>query len=260
MTSQCGGEGRPGPSISPTGPTGGREGGRTRGVLTALAASALLTAGCSGGGGRPAAAAAVSVPPSATVRPTPSAVRSTAPPYPTDAAGCHPDVHWTTQQAVDWVTLDLYWGSGTANPEQATFAKSFEGFGPLCQPLTVQVETWRLTYRRAPQSSTGGDSGSVENFTFTMDSVQRTEVHLDGRRDQIVNPPSILADSGRGPCVGALIAVYVGGPLTAKELPTSISSGDNPLLATNSATFPTKRIVDQHLSPPDHPDTCGAQG
>jgi hypothetical protein len=92
-----------------------------------------------------------------------------------------------------------------------------------------------------------------------MRSLKRTELRIDGREDRDVYMPMSCYAGDRSPCVGTLLAVYVGKPLTSKELPTDIDFGDG-YLATNGATFPTKRVADSELSPPSAPNVCGPNG
>jgi hypothetical protein len=223
--------------------------------VAAGAAVAVLATGCTQHG--TAAGADVSASPSTSVSPvrsTPSVRPLPSPPYPVNADGCHPDKGWTQRQAAAWLVQE-------ENPTgEVGFVRSTAGFnGPLCEPITVQVQFWRLTYRSASGAQNQGATGSAPDYYFTMAAMKHVEVRVDGRRDVVVTPPKGYYPSHPSPCVGGLVAFYTGGPLTEKELPSRIVSGDN-VLTFDSANFHTNRVIDSKLSSPSDPAVCDADG
>jgi hypothetical protein len=92
-----------------------------------------------------------------------------------------------------------------------------------------------------------------------MAAMKHVELRVDGRRDVIVPPPKGYYSSHPSPCAGGLVAYYTGGPLTEKELPTKIVSGDS-ILTFDSANFHTDRVIDSKLSRPTDPAVCDANG
>lgn len=221
-----------------------------------------LAAACSGGGHDTAASAAstsasatetTTPTPSASPSPTPSAAPSYA--YATNAAGCHPSAKWTTRQAADWVHFGQL-GQSAAKAGDVTFAKSTPGLeGPICDRVTVQVQYWRINYRPADGSS-AADPLTDAKFSFAIESLKRTELHIDGRTAHTVHPPKGFAAASA--CNGFLEATYVGGPLTSRELPTQISTGNS--LLGDTVTFPTKRVTDYQVYAPTSPGLCDANG
>lgn len=199
-------------------------------VTALLAAVARLTAGCSGDGdGTDASAATPSVTGTATAAPTtPSTTPS--PPYPTNAKGCHPNGEWTTEQAVSWVrtAADAPAAGVDTSKDPVTIDESVEGYsGPLCETVTVQVEFRSLPYGSA---GAGGYTTSATEAPpdyyfdyFDMDSVKRTELRVDGRKEHLVRPPERL-----------------------------IAGGD--------VKFRTERVADYVLSPPAAPQVCSPEG
>ncbi|MEU9327562.1 hypothetical protein AB0D91_27740 [Streptomyces canus] len=229
-----------------------------------LAAVALLTAGCSGDGdGTYASAATPSVTGTATAAPTtPSATPS--PPYPTNAKGCHPNGEWTTEQARSWVRIhdDVPAAGVNTSKDPVTIDESVEGYGPLCKTVTVQVEFWKLTYGSAGAGEhTPGATEAPPDYYFDMDSVKRTELRVDGRKELLVKPPEKLYAGDRSVCVGALVAVYVGRPLKSKELPEQISTGSEGVsIGGGDVDFRTERVAEYELSPPAAPQVCSPEG
>ncbi|MFF5141642.1 hypothetical protein ACFY6U_18255 [Streptomyces sp. NPDC013157] len=231
-----------------------RTAGRWPGIA-ACAMVAVLATGCTDRGTDAGADASAS--PSTSVSPvrsTPSAGPSPTPPYPVDADGCHPDRGWSRRQAAAWLQQE-------EDPTgKVGFVKSTAGFnGPLCEPITVQVQFWRLTYRSAAGARADGSASSAPDYYFTMASMKHVEVRVDGRRDVAVSPPKGYYSSHRSPCVGGLVAFYTGGPLTEKELPSKIVSGDS-ILTFDSVDFHTNRVMDSKLDSPADPAVCDADG
>ncbi len=246
-------------------PTGGDRPARYAAapVTALLAAVALLTVGCSGDGdGTDASAATPSATGTATAAPTtPSATPS--PLYPTNAKGCHPNGKWTTEQVVRWVRIaaDAPAAGVDTSKDPVTIDESMQGYsGPLCETVTVQVEFWKLTYGGAGQYTTSA-TGAPPDYYFDMDSVKRTELRVDGRKEQLVKTPERLYAGDRSVCVGALVAVYVGRPLKSKELPEQISTGSGVLsIAGGDVKFRTDRVAEYQLSPPAAPNVCSPEG
>jgi hypothetical protein len=166
---------------------------RIRVGVVLVAAVVPLVAACSGGGGddaEPSASASVTAAvssPAVTTSPTPVAKPSNL--YPTNASGCHPSAKWSTAQAADWVHFGQI-GQPSANAGEVTFGRSRPGFdGPLCDPVTVQVQYWRVNYR--PTTASPGDSEA--RYDFAMKSLKRTELRIDGRKAHAVHPPKGFA-------------------------------------------------------------------
>ncbi|NUR00824.1 MAG: hypothetical protein HOY79_31145 [Streptomyces sp.] len=158
---------------------------------------------------------------------------------------------------MDWVKFEQL-GQPAANLGEVTFRKSTPGFdGPLCDQVTVQVQYWSINYRPAEAASTAAP-GSGMKYSFAMTSMKRSELHIDGRTTHAVHPPKDFAPTDASPCDGFLEALYVGGPLTSRELPTKISTGSAVL--GDDVTFPAKRVVDYHVSAPSAPGLCDAAG
>ncbi|MGW1893301.1 hypothetical protein ACWCP6_24100 [Streptomyces sp. NPDC002004] len=224
-------------------------------------ALALLTAGCSGGTADGSAAPGSSRSAStASASASPTPLSTPTPVYPTNAAGCHPDKGWSAEQAAGWVKFEQIGVGGRAAGGQVHFDRSSTGFdGPLCEPVTVQVQYWKITYRPADDGSSGSLPGSTKRFYFSMESLKRSELHIDGRKEHDVRPPKSFAPREISPCVGFLSAIYAGKPLTSGELPTDISTHSGPLLP-DTVDFPTKRVADYRLTPPSAPGVCDRNG
>lgn len=251
-------------AVTPTG--GGRPARYAAAPVTALlAAVALLTAGCSGDrDGTDVSAATPSATGTATAAPTtPSATPS--PPYPTNAKGCHPNGEWTTEQIMSWVRIaaDAPAAGVDTSKDPVKIVESVAGYtGPLCETVTVQVEFWKLTYGSAGAGGyTPGATEAPPDYFFDMDSVKRTELRVDGRKEHLVKPPEKLYADDRSVCVGALVAVYVGRPLKSKELPEQISTESGGLnIAGGNVKFRTDRVAEYQLSPPAAPHVCSPEG
>ncbi|SHN19534.1 hypothetical protein [Actinacidiphila paucisporea] len=231
----------------------------------AVVAAGLLAAGCSSGGGHGDDRTAGTESPTATgtglaasATPTPTAHTTAPPPYPTGAAGCHQNKGWNADQAAEWVRFGQIGSQTWSDPTwgHVRFDKASPGFdGPLCQPVAVQVQYWKITYH-----ATGDDplSAGDAKYSFTLAPLQRTQVRVDGRAVKDVYPPKSIGSGRPGACVGYLAAIYTGaGPLTAKELPTKILTGG---LVGQSVTFPDKRVADSRLQEPSAPQTCDRSG
>ncbi|MEV6649797.1 hypothetical protein [Streptomyces sp. NPDC051219] len=222
-----------------------------------LVASALLAAGCSGGDGGASAAE----PPAATTTAAPvTPTESPSPPYPTAAKGCHPNRAWTPKEAVEWVRLEAEPPADNTTAEKGVrIRRALPGYdGPLCEPVTIQVEFWRLTYGAAdgrPQR-TPDPTEPPADYYFDMASVKRTQLRIDGRQEHLVPLPDKLYAADRSVCVGALVAVYVGKPLTVKELPEHISTGGY----IDNVEFRSERVAEDEVLPPTAPQVCSPEG
>lgn len=226
-------------------------------------ATVLAVSGCSGGsssggsddaGATPSASAsATPVVTATTPRPTPT------PPYPTGANGCYDNAKWTGKEAAAWLNLETYIPYGSGDPS-ITLNTTKAGYnGPLCQPVAVQVQFWTVTYAANPRHD--GSVGSTDkspDFFFVMKTVKRQTIGFDGRKAARVTLPPHFYDVKRSVCVGSLIAIYPGQPLSAKELPENITSGNN--IIPTDVDFRTDRIADHSWSPPTAPQTCGKDG
>jgi hypothetical protein len=232
-----------------------RRTGRIRLGAVLVAAVVPLVAACSGGGddAQPSTSPSVTATewsPSVTASPTPAAKPSNV--YPTNASGCHPSAKWSTAKAADWVHFGQI-GRPSASAGEVTFGRSTPGFdGPLCDPVTVQVQYWRVNYR--PTTASPGIDSEVK-YDFAMRSLKRTELRVDGRKAHAVHPPKGFATLS--PCDGYLEAIYVGRPLTSRELPTKISTGS---VIGDTVTFPTKRVTDYQVYAPSSPGLCDQNG
>jgi len=195
-----------------------------------LAAGAL--AGCTDTGkdaaGQPAQSGAHWPPPVGS-GPVPSA------PAPSSTPPCAPDQGWTAEQQADW----------TRGYASASLAGMFAGAGvgttspTLCRPIPVQVEYWLVTVR----------SGLA-----TLTSVLRQTVNADGGTDVSVPVPDRV--SSRGPCAGAMVAVYTGAtPLADYEIPRTLS-----LLGVKSGEGFSKRVAAQAYVGPAQTSNCAGTG
>jgi hypothetical protein len=134
--------------------------------------------------------------------------------------------------------------------------------GPLCETVTVQVEFWKLTYGSAGagEHTTSATEAPPDHY-FDMDSVKRTELRVDGRKELLVKPPEKLYAGDRSVCAGALVAVYVGKPLKSKQLPEQISTGSVGVsIGGGDVEFRTERVAEYELSPPAAPQVCSPRG
>lgn len=235
--------------------------GSARGLPAAvLVAAGLLATACSGGGGGDAAPAPD---PPATTAAAPSSASASprampSPVYPTGPGGCTQDRGWSQTRAAGWVNFGQI-GSTTWTDHKwghVRFDKSTAGFdGPLCDPVTVQVQYWKVTYRASGASS--AVDGGTKRYAFTTASLARTRVRVDGRSVRDVYAPKSAASGASTPCVGYMWAIYVGKPLTEREMPTDITTGG---VIGQQISFPTKRVAYSQLAPPSAPQLCDSAG
>lgn len=78
----------------------------------------------------------------------------------------------------------------------------------VCQGVPVQVEFWHVVL-----TSVAG------RVSYTMNSAQRKQVAIDGRRAVTVKAPKGFEARD---CGGTLTAVYLGKPLTEAEMPAEL--------------------------------------
>ena len=128
--------------------------------------------------------------------------------------------------------------------------------GPLCGPIDVRVEFWKLTYGSPPD---GGDSSKDPDYYFSMERAGQTRIRHDGREIQDIKAPAKLYDD-RSPCVGALVTVTAGEPLAEKELPRTIQLRDGSLGENDLVDFRTERVATLHVSRPEAAHVCGPDG
>ncbi|MER5182780.1 hypothetical protein ABT009_31255 [Streptomyces sp. NPDC002896] len=191
--------------------------GLAHGTLTSLAAAlALLTAGCSGTAD--------------------GAERS-------GAGGCRENGDRTAKEQARWLRQTVSFPGGTTRQGAVALTGSRDAADdvPLCAPVTVRVEFWKLTLTTA-----GTDVASV----------QRTRLRTDGRRDHSLSLPPTLSARQRDVCTGVLIAAYVGKPLTEAELPEDI--GRAALAGSAEIAFRSDRVAAYELLPPADPGACAA--
>ncbi|WP_234354692.1 hypothetical protein [Streptomyces sp. NRRL WC-3618] len=229
-------------------------------AVAALTVAVLFAGGCSSGddtslSGDPSESAT-----GVSESPTPSPTPSLTPAYPTGASGCHSNQGWTTEESTEWVRRyvdtpeDNYQGGGLR-------VVSLPGYnGPLCRKITVQIEFWKLVYGVA-----NGDDGNrlsdgrKPDYYFDISRVKRVELHVDGSVDQTIALPTSLYATDRSPCVGTLVSVTVGKPLTSRELPKEVGvSGSS--LQRDTVDFRSKRVADHELTEPSAPQVCSPDG
>ncbi|MGP4051931.1 hypothetical protein [Streptomyces sp. 2A115] len=189
------------------------------GSLTSLAAAlALLTAGC-------------------------SATADGA-----EAGGCRENGGWSATERAEWLRLTVSFPEATTDETAADRnsavvirPRDTDAVGPLCEPVTMRVEFWKLT------TTTAGTD---------MTSALRYQLTTDGTEDRAIGFPPGLSAGERGACVGVLMAAYAGRPLSDTELPEDI--GHLGPAGTADVEFRTDRIGAYRLIPPSDPERCDA--
>lgn len=175
------------------------------------------------GGASSSPTVTTSTPTSVASTPAPTTPTPTKPAPTTPAAPqCQQNKGWSRKQTVEWVTAvtDTDSLGGIAVGENATAAI-------VCQKVQIQVEFWKVTF-------TGG-----VKISYVIKSVRRKQLSIDGNRAFTVKLP---ADFSSGACTGTMLAVYVGKPLRAAELPATL---DIPTGATtlSDVKFRSDRIA-----------------
>jgi hypothetical protein len=191
------------------------------GSLISLAASlALLTAGCSGTADG------------------------------AEAGGCRENGGWSARDEARWLRPSVSFPAATADGSAADEAAAVvirpsdtDDGGPLCEPVTVQVEFWELT------ATTSGTD---------MTSALRYQLATDGTEDRGIGFPPGLSAGERGACTGVLMAAYAGARLSETELPEEI--GRSASTGSEDVRFRTDRIGMYRLLPPSDPEACDADG
>jgi hypothetical protein len=189
-----------------------------RAALLAAMALTLVLAGCGGpdktAADSPATAAAVTSSPVAS--PSPSAS-----PSPTSPPPCQRTASWSPTQTRNWVramteaeAYDIVLGRDSA-------------VATVCKGVPVQVEFWHVVL-----TSVAG------RVSYTMNSAQRKQVAIDGRRTVTVKAPKGFEARD---CGGTLTAVYLGKPLAETEMPAELdpagSGGDDVEFNTDRVAF-----------------------
>ncbi|BBC30080.1 hypothetical protein SGFS_013740 [Streptomyces graminofaciens] len=232
-----------------------RRGRRRLPVAAAVVGAVLLSSGCTGGSDSDASA---SESPSATDSPSPTPTPSVTPPYPTGADGCHDNSGWTSDEVRTWLQIQAR-ASDVETSKDVAVGPVQEGFdGPLCEPVTVQVEFWKLTYG-SPSEKEKSDPGTPD-FYFAMERAKRTRLRTDGSGEQQVTAPKKLYADDRSVCVGALVTVTAGKPLSEKELPESIKLSDAAYGNNDTVEFRTERVAVYELTRPKAAHVCNPEG
>ncbi|MET7480220.1 hypothetical protein ABZT17_38560 [Streptomyces sp. NPDC005648] len=231
-------------------------------VASVLAVAVLFTGGCSSAQGTSLSGDPSESATEVSESPSPSPTPSLTPPYPTGASGCHDNRGWTAEESKDWVQLVVSTPQEDYDDEGVTVV-SVPGYnGPLCRKITVQVEFWKLVYGVAD----GADGERLSNglrpsYYFDIHRVKRVELHADARVDQKIALPASLYATDRSPCVGALLSITVGKPLTSKELPKEVGvGGGQDVSGRATVDFRSKRVADYELSEPSAPQVCSPDG
>lgn len=234
----------------------GRGAWKSRSLAALVVGSVLLTAGCSGGDDTQTAAGSTPSATESTASPTPSRT----PLYPTGPAGCHDNSGWSVKETRTWLLLH----SARTDVEEikaVTLSQSEPGYdGPLCEPIDVTVEYWKLTYGAPAEGDKPSDPAGNPDFYFSMERAQQTRLRHDGRKLQEVAAPKKLYADDRSVCVGALATVTVGKPLTEKELPETIQLRDGSLGEIDDVDFRTERVATNQLTRPEAAHVCGPDG
>jgi hypothetical protein len=170
--------------------------------------------------------------------------------FPRVAEGCEPDDGWSTERQSDWARVHVKPSTGDFVVTLVETTYQMQQFGynrPLCTAFPIQVEYWKVTFTDVPDAP----GTTVDRYSFTLASVARTQLVVDGRKEQTVRPP---AGFETGPCVGLLEAVYAGGPLQEAELPDRITNQTS--LVSGDVRFRSDRIANQNYLKPDAPKGC----
>ncbi|WP_158973167.1 hypothetical protein [Streptomyces griseus] len=185
-----------------------------RSLMSLAAAAALLTAGCSG---------------------TADSAH---------ADGCRANGDWTAPQRAHWLRPSVSFPESAPGNDTAVVIRprAVDNRGPLCEPIAVQVQFWKLTATAA-----GTD----------MRPELRIRLATGGGAARSIGFPAGLSAGERGGCTGVLMAVYAGVPLTEGELPKNIG---HLVPGTAQVRFRTDRIGAYRLLPPSELESCRANG
>ncbi|NEC88781.1 hypothetical protein G3I71_23890 [Streptomyces sp. SID12501] len=231
-------------------------------VVAALAVAVLFTGGCSSAHGTSLSGDPSESATGVSESPSPSPTPSLTPPYPTGASGCHDNKGWTAEESTDWVGLVVDTPKENYGEDELRVV-SLPGYnGPLCRKITVQVEFWKLVYGVA--NGTDGErlsNGMPPAYYFDIRRGKRVELHTDAGVERTIALPTSLYATDRSPCVGALISITVGKPLTSKELPEEVEvGGEKDLWGRATVDFRSQRVADYELSEPSAPQVCSPDG
>ncbi|WP_371659775.1 hypothetical protein [Streptomyces sp. NBC_00280] len=231
-------------------------------VVAALAVAVLFTGGCSSADGTSLSGDPSESATGVSESPSPSPTPSITPPYPTGASGCHDNKGWTAEESREWVERFVDTPKESYGDDGLRVV-SLPGYnGPLCRKITVQVEFWKLVYGVA----NGADGQRLSNgarpaYYFDIRRVKRVELHTDAGVERKIALPESLYATDRSPCVGALISITVGKPLTSKELPEEVeASGEESSWDSTTVDFRSQRVADYELSKPSAPQVCSPDG
>ena len=231
-------------------------------VAAALAVAVLFTGGCSSAQGGSLAGDPSESATAVSESPSPSPTPSLTPPYPTGSSGCHDNKGWTAEETREWVRRVVNTPKENYGDDEVRVV-SLPGYnGPLCRKITVQVEFWKLVYGVANGAEGGRLSdGTRPAYYFDIRRVKRVELHTDASVEQRIALPASLYATDRSPCVGALLSITVGKPLTSKELPKEVTvGGGKDVWGRATVDFRSKRVADHELSEPTAPQVCSPDG
>jgi hypothetical protein len=159
-----------------------------------------------------------------------------------EADGCRDNGDWSARERAEWLRPAVSFDGPAAGGDAVVIGpRGTDHGGPLCEPVTVQVEFWRVT----------ASGAGVE-----LSTAQRIHMGTDGTEERSIGFPPGLAAGERNACTGVLMAAYVGARLADTERPKNpgpASSGGKDL------EFRTDRIAAYRLVPPSAPETCGGQ-
>ncbi|MET7689901.1 hypothetical protein ABZT06_18295 [Streptomyces sp. NPDC005483] len=160
------------------------------------------------------------------------------------AGGCREDGTWSPARQAQWLRPAVSFPQAAAADEAVVVIRPHlpaDG-GPLCEPIPVQVQFWKLT-----ATATGTD----------MTPALRIRLARLGSRERTIGFPAGLSTGERDSCTGVLMAAYTGAPLDWSELPDDtgrLGSG------TSEVRFRTDRIAAYRLLPPSAPHPCRTAG
>jgi hypothetical protein len=158
-----------------------------------------------------------------------------------DGGTCRADGGWSAEKQARWLRPAVSFPDGTTGGDAAAVIGSPTG-GPLCEPITVQVEFWEAT------ATTAGTD---------LRPVRRVRLTTDGSRPRTIRFPAGLSPAERDDCTGVLTAAYPGVPLKQTELPTATTLL-TPASTTADTAFDSSRVAARHLLPPTK--ACEASG
>lgn len=155
------------------------------------------------------------------------------------ADGCREDGTWSPARRAQWLRPSVSFPEA-ADDEAAVVIRprSPADGGPLCEPIPVQVQFWKLT-----ATATGTD----------MTPALRIRLAGLGGSGRTIGFPAGLSTGERDSCTGVLMAAYAGAPLDWSELPDDTGRLGS---STSKVRFRTDRIAAYRLLPPSAPHRC----